>query len=112
MPGASTGHDDGPDDGRDGYVHNPARFREGDKPDDSTGPVGGKTERKFGRRGWMLVGFTVISFFVVPGLMLALAYDRDLIVSLGLSWRQAYLVLPLVPALLLGALAVWATTRA
>lgn len=112
MSGASTGHDDGRDDGRNRYVHDPAQFREGDEPDDTTGDARRRTEREFGRRGWVLVGFTVVAFFVVPGLLLALAYDRVVVDSLGMSWRQAYLVLPLIPALLLGGLAVWATTQA
>lgn len=113
MAGASTGHgDDERDDGSDAYVHDPARFDEGEESDDPTAgarPAG--AEREFGWRGWVLVGFTVVAFFVVPGLLLALAYYRGAVVSLGLGWRPAYLVLPLVPALLLGALAVWATTR-
>lgn len=67
--------------------------------------------REFGWRGWVLVGFVVVAFFVVPGALYALAYAREFVTSLGLSLRQAYLVLPLVPALILGGLAVWATTR-
>jgi hypothetical protein len=82
----------------DGYVHRPEGAQE-------------PTDREFGRRGWLLVGFLVVSFFVVPGTLLALPYLTGSVANFGLGFRDAYLVLPLVPALVLGSLAVWATTR-
>lgn len=101
------------DDSEDGYVHDPERF-------DDEGDPGRKSrttrayvadeappESSFGRRGWLLVAALFVAFVVVPGFILYIPYSGDLIGTLGLTYRDAYLVLPLVPALLLGALAVW-----
>lgn len=65
----------------------------------------------FDWRGWMLVGVVVFSFFVVPSVILFLPHARWILSLLGLSWRQAYLVLPMVPAILLGLTAVWAALQ-
>lgn len=88
--------------------------RDGSPGDRTSGEIshgGSPDDREFGWRGWVLVGFVLVAFFVVPGALYAFAYAREFVTSLGLGWRQAYLVLPLVPALILGVLAVWATTR-
>jgi hypothetical protein len=106
-----------------GYVHDPEAFRERTDSDTTTasdetdtGPRTTKAylagdespdEQDFGRRGWMLVGMLFIAFAVVPATILYLPQARPLITSLGLTYRDAYLVLPLVPALVLGAMAVW-----
>lgn len=83
-----------------------------DRPVDRDGDrASARGGREFGWRGWVLVGFVLVAFFVVPGALLTFAYAREFVASLGLGWRQAYLVLPLLPALILGTLAVWATTR-
>lgn len=101
-----------------GYVHDPEKFSEGEEN------VGGSRttkayldgvntspeEQEFGRRGWMLVGMLFIAFGVVPATILYLPQARPFIASLGLTWQDAYLTLPLVPALLLGAMAVWVAT--
>lgn len=63
---------------------------------------------EFGWRGWVVVGALVVSLVVVPWTIIALPQASGFLESLGLGWRDAYLVLPLVPALGLGALAVWA----
>lgn len=68
-------------------------------------------EREFGWRDWVLVGMVVVAFVLVPGALYFLPRAQGVATSVGLSLRDAYLVLPLLPALLLGALAVWATTR-
>lgn len=52
-----------------------------------------------GWRGWLLVATVVVAFLVVPGLI----YWRPPV----LPFRVAFLVLPLVPAFLLGAVAVY-----
>ncbi|MFB6172025.1 MAG: hypothetical protein ABEJ23_05780 [Haloarculaceae archaeon] len=88
-----------------GYVHDPAADEE------SGVEVSGERDRTFGWRGWVLVGFLIVAFLVVPGALYYLPRAQGAVTSLGLSLRDAYLVLPLLPALLLGALAVWATTR-
>ena len=99
-----------------GYVHDPATFNEDgerDANDVSTNdpPAGSDQDREFSWRGWVLIGFTVVAFVVVPTMLYYVPRARGFVTSLGLSLRDAYLVLPLLPALLLGALAVWATTR-
>ncbi len=102
----------------DGYVHDPNAFDEdGSRVEDAD--AGDETEsddawleqpvhpenadREFGRRGWILVGVIVMAFIVAPGLILLTPPDT--------SYLFALLILPLVPALLLAATAVWATTR-
>ena len=65
----------------------------------------------FGWQGWVLVGVVVVAFFVVPAAILYLPRAQSVIASLGLTVRDAYLVLPLIPAFLLGATAVWAAVR-
>ncbi|MFC6733503.1 MULTISPECIES: hypothetical protein [unclassified Haladaptatus] len=90
----------------DRYVHDPAAF---DSEDETASQQA--EDRDFSWRGWILVGVVVVSFLVIPGLILLLPAAEDFVVSLGLSYRDTYLFLPLIPAFLLGTLAVWATTR-
>ena len=68
-------------------------------------------DREFGLRGWVLVGMLFVALVVVPVLLYFVPRVQGLTASLGLGYRDAFLVLPLVPALVLAALAVWATTR-
>lgn len=98
------------DDG-EGYVHEPGA--DGVERGDATDRHGStpEGEREFGWRGWILVGMLVVAFVLVPGALYFLPRAQGVATSVGLSLRDAYLVLPLLPALLLGALAVWATTR-
>ncbi|PSP99498.1 hypothetical protein BRC94_07255 [Halobacteriales archaeon QS_5_70_17] len=98
-----------------GYVHDPDRpDAEADDRDPPTDPrttrayvEGASSAESFGRRGWALVGALFVAFVLVPGIILYLPYAGGAIRSLGLTYRDAYLVLPLVPALVLAALAVW-----
>ena len=91
------------DEGEDGgYVHRPS----GEPPADDDG------EREFDWRGWTLVGTVVFAFLVVPGALLYLPFAQSFVASIGLQLRDAYLVLPLLPAFLLGAVAVWSAVRA
>ncbi|MFB6301319.1 MAG: hypothetical protein ABEH78_00425 [Haloferacaceae archaeon] len=63
----------------------------------------------FGTRGWVLVGAVALSTAVVPGLIYAFpALPADA----GLPFLVAMLVLPLLPAVLLGAAAVWSMAAA
>jgi hypothetical protein len=71
----------------------------------------GISDEAFGWRGWVLVGVVVVAFLVVPAAILFLPQARGFVAALGLTLRDAYLVLPLVPAFLLGATAVWAAVR-
>jgi hypothetical protein len=68
-------------------------------------------DREFGRRGWVLVGMLFVALVLVPVLLYFVPRAQGLTASLGLGYRDAFLVLPLVPALVLAVLAVWATTR-
>lgn len=86
----------------EGYVHRPS----GGPPTQAP-----PAEEGFDWRGWLLVGAIVVVFLVVPGAILYLPEAQGFIRSLGLTLRDAYLVLPLVPAFLLGLLAVWAAVR-
>ena len=102
----------------DGYTHDPEAFRdeeEGpaadpdrDPTDDDQGAHPEAVDREFDWRGWTLVGAIVVSFLVVPGIIYL--YPR-VSTSFGLTFWDTYLALPMIPALVLGILAVWATTR-
>jgi len=65
-------------------------------------------ERSFDWRGWALVAAVLVAFLVVPGVIYL--YPR-MPSSIGLTFWDTYLVLPMIPAIVLGLLAVWATTR-
>jgi hypothetical protein len=64
------------------------------------------------RRGWLLVALVVLSVLVIPLFVLYLPEAHWLISRLGFSQRQAYIVFPMLPAVVLGLTAVWATVRA
>jgi hypothetical protein len=84
---------------------------------DGSADVGGDSAAKpryappdretFDWRGWLLVAVVFVCFLAVPGVILYLPQAKPLIESLGLTLRDAYLALPMVPALVLGAVAVW-----
>jgi hypothetical protein len=93
------------DDGDTGYVHAP------DDADDAHGTKPRGAEREFGLRGWLLVAWILVALVVVPVLLFYIPQAGTFTKSIGLGYRDAFLVLPLVPALVLGVLAVWATTR-
>jgi len=97
----------------DGYVHDPEAFRddatEGDDgTSEAAGTGGGRATGDatapeadgLDTRGWVLVAAVVLSFFVIPGIVL--------VRPPGLPFEVALLILPLLPAVLLGAVAVWA----
>jgi hypothetical protein len=65
----------------------------------------------FGWRGWVLVSVVVVSFLVVPATILYLPQAQSAVAWLGIDFRTAYLTLPMIPAILLGATAVWAAVR-
>ena len=89
------------EDDDEGYVHRPS----GEPPRQA------ETTEEFGREGWILVGMILLGFLVVPIAILALPAAQGVVRSLGLTVRVAYLSLPLVPAFLLGAIAVWSALR-
>lgn len=89
----------------------------GDRATDTDAPTSGgeiyepnvetRTEDDFGPHGWVLVGMIVVAFVVAPGLILAYPH----VLADRVPFVVAFLVVPLVPALLLGVIAVWAATR-
>jgi hypothetical protein len=95
----------------DGDDQSPAR-----KPDGGVGRQTGRPEYveaadEMDWRGWLLVGLVCVCFLVIPVLILFLPEAQGFIESLGLSLRQTYLALPMIPAILLGVTAVWAALR-
>ena len=77
-------------------------------PDDPLMTHPDEVDREFDWRGWFLVAGIFVAFLVVPGLIYL--YPR-VPSTFGLTFWDAYLVLPMIPAVILGFLAVWATTR-
>jgi len=65
-------------------------------------------DREFDWRGWALVAAIFVAFLVIPTVIYL--YPR-VPTRFGLSFWNAYLALPMIPAVVLGLLAVWATTR-
>ena len=90
-----------PDD--DTYVHRPS----GEPPRKPEA-----TDDDFGWRGWLLVAVLVVSFLVVPWALILLPSAQSGVSALGLSWRDTYLALPMIPALVLGAMGVWTALHA
>lgn len=90
--------------------------RDGDSPSEPESDRVGETnpdhpavvDREFDWRGWSLVAAIFVAFLVIPGLIYAYPHVPS---SVGLSFWDTYLVLPMIPAVVLGLLAVWATTR-
>lgn len=95
----------------DDAVHDPEAFDEG-RPQNEYDEAAARADSEFDWRGWVLVGVIIVSFLVVPGIILALPYADGTLAALGLTWRDTFLVLPLAPAVILALTAVWATARA
>lgn len=65
-------------------------------------------DREFDWRGWSLVVAIFVAFLFIPGVIYLYPHAPS---SIGLSFWNTYLVLPMIPAVVLGLLAIWATTR-
>ncbi|WP_227133486.1 hypothetical protein [Halorubellus salinus] len=104
----------------DGYTHRPGAARETDDDGDRAGDAsdGGRAagtdgdlqgahpetaDRSVGSRGWVLLG--VLAFSLIGAPLLILFRPPSL------PYWAALLALPMLPAILLGAVGVWATTR-
>jgi hypothetical protein len=107
----SSESSDADDEGGDsGYVHRPEG--DGSSVDQSTDdePYTGKAEGEgFGRQGWILVAGIVVCFLVIPGFIYLFPAAPA---QLGWTFFATFLALPLVPAILLGLLAVWSMQAA
>lgn len=86
----------------DEYVHRPS----GEPPQQVEAADG------FGWRGWVLVGVLVFSFLLVPWTLILVPSVQSDVATLGLSWRDTFLFVPLLPALLLGIVGVWTALAA
>ena len=74
----------------------------------SAGEVSVKADG-FGAKGWVLTAVLFVSVIVIPGIIYAYPYAAG---GLGFTFFATYLALPLVPAALLGLVAVWSMTAA
>ena len=102
----------------DGYTHEPGSVEGGgeegsvdpdrDPTEDDQGAHPEAVDREFDWRGWTLVAAIVVSFLVIPGVIYLYPHVGS---ALGLTFWDTYLALPMIPAIVLGVLAVWATTR-
>jgi len=68
-----------------------------------------ETDSSFG--SWLVLGALAIALVVIPWSLIVLPSARGLIGLVGFSLRDAYLVVPLVPAVGLGLLGVWTALR-
>ncbi|WP_435194888.1 hypothetical protein [Natronomonas sp. EA1] len=85
----------------EGYVHTP----------DTDEPTADPADREFDWRGWVLVGWIIVALVIVPSYLFYFPHAGETVSLFGLGYRDTYLFVPLIPAIVLGALAVWATTR-
>ena len=69
-------------------------------------------ESGLGWLGWLLVAVIGFVLLVVPAVLLLLPGSQGLLEGLGVGLQWAYLVIPLVAAMLFGLVAVWAAVRA
>lgn len=118
----SSDRKEGDSAGDDGYVHEPGGLDSDDAAAggdadnatagvDSDGPSTGSdaADDGFGRQGWLLVAGVIGCFLVIPGVI----YLRPAVpAAAGLPFFATFLVLPLVPAVILGLLAVWSMRAA
>ncbi|WP_435093294.1 hypothetical protein [Halorubrum sp. N11] len=91
-----------------GYVHVPGDGGGSDGAD----PAASNSEPEvdsFGRKGWALTAVLFTCILVIPGIIYVYPYAAG---ALGFSFFATYLALPLIPAVLLGAVAVWSMTAA
>jgi len=86
-----------------GYVHRPS----GEPPRKLE-----TDEQSFGWRGWVLVAVLVLSFLIIPWTLIGFSTVQGSVAALGLPWRDTFLVVPMIPAVLLGLVGVWTALRA
>lgn len=104
--GSTPGHDRGVADA------DAATVGAGDEASEEAAGAASRHEgRTFGWRGWLLVAWMVVALVVIPAYLFFYPRASETLALFGLGYRDTFLVLPLIPALVLGALAVWATTR-
>jgi hypothetical protein len=90
-----------------GYVHVPGE--EGAGGNDTAESESEPEADGFGRKGWVLTAVLFTCVLVIPGIIYVYPYAAG---AFGFSFFATYLALPLVPAVLLGLIAVWSMTAA
>lgn len=88
--------------GEDTYTHRPGKV-DSDREDVAENAPIERGKESFVWRDWILVGLIALCFLVIPATILILPPVRP--------FKFAYLVLPLIPAILLGLVAVWSAQR-
>ena len=63
-----------------------------------------------GRTGWLVVAVLFVSAIVAPLLLYWAGQTGDL-QALGLGFKDTYLAIPMLPAILLGAIGIWTALR-
>lgn len=89
--------------GEDTYVHRPSGEPPRKAPTD---------EQSFGWQGWLLVAAIVFAFLVAPWALILLTSVQGAVADIGLGYRNTFLVVPLLPAFVLGLLGAWTALRA
>ena len=75
----------------------------GEAPTDAEAE-GEPEEVELGRSGWVVVAAVVVAVVVIPGLVYLWPAGGRVF---GATYRTALLVLPMIPAVILGLIAVW-----
>jgi hypothetical protein len=88
-----------------GYVHRPDEAGASGSESYTGEPEG----EGFGNQGWLLVAGVIICFLVIPGFIYL---NPTAPAQLGWTFFATFLALPLVPAVLLGLIAVWSMQAA
>jgi len=100
-----TSGEGGPTDEGDGYLHEPDSTLRGDEAAADPGVFHpDATDREFDWRGWTLVCVMALAFVAAP-------LTIYLVPPSASVYLTVLVVVPLFPAVLLAAVAVWATTR-
>ncbi|MFB6128482.1 MAG: hypothetical protein ABEJ47_01845 [Halorhabdus sp.] len=64
------------------------------------------------RESWLVIGVLTLALIVIPWSLILLPSARGVVEAVGFTLRDAYLVVPLVPAIGLGVIGVWTAVRA
>ncbi|WEL17326.1 MULTISPECIES: hypothetical protein [unclassified Halorhabdus] len=70
-----------------------------------------ESETTSAREGWLIVVALAIALVVIPWSLIVLPSAQGVVEALGFTLRDAYLVVPLVPAIGLGLVGVWTALR-
>lgn len=71
----------------------------------------GDTDWTRGWQVWVVLGALFLAFLVAPWGLILLRPVQDSVRIVGFSFRDAYLIVPLLPAIGLGGLGVWTALR-